>query len=109
MVHISNWNLTGRLAPKESETVEVTPETAENDNVQGEGPLLRLEQCPDVEQVCHRCQQATVENEQLQNDKTYLEKQLSKSREEAERMSNLVKDMEHKWTQVAKDYEKQVP
>lgn len=96
------------LAPKESETVEVTPETAENDNVQGEGPLLRLEQCPDVEQVCHRCQQATVENEQLQNDKTHLEKQLSKSREEAERMSNLVKDMEHKWTQVAKDYEKQV-
>ena len=73
------------------------------------GWRLRLEQCPDVEQVCHRCQQATVENEQLQNDKTHLEKQLSKSREEAERMSNLVKDMEHKWTQVAKDYEKQVP
>jgi len=96
------------LAAKESETVEATPEVAENVNVQGEGPLLRLEHCPDVEPVCQQCQQVAAENEQLRSDKTQLEKQLNKSREEAERISNLVKDMEHKWTQVAKDYEKQV-
>lgn len=97
-----------RLVAKENETVETTPETGGNDNVQGEGPLLRLEQCPDIESVCQKCQEATAEKEQLRSDKTNLEKQLNKSREEAERMSNLVKDMEHKWTQVAKDYEKQV-
>ena len=107
-VNILNPNLVNRLAAKESETVEATPEVAENVNVQGEGPLLRLEHCPDVEPVCQQCQQVAAENEQLRSDKTQLEKQLNKSREEAERISNLVKDMEHKWTQVAKDYEKQV-
>jgi len=94
-------------------TVEATlerPATA-NEPVQGEGPLLRLELCAGgavMPEPCQQCQSAAAENQQLREEKMSLEKQLAKSREDAESMSNLVKDMEHKWTEVAKDYEKQV-
>lgn len=49
-----------------------------------------------------------AEVQQLRSDRAALEKQLVKAREEVDRTSELVKDMEHKWTEVAKDYEKQV-
>ena len=81
------------------------------DIFEGEGPLLRLELCAGgavMPEPCQQCQSAAAENQQLREEKMSLEKQLAKSREDAESMSNLVKDMEHKWTEVAKDYEKQV-
>ena len=44
----------------------------------------------------------------MNEEKANHEKQLAKAREETVRMSDLIKEMEHKWTEVAKDYEKQV-
>lgn len=57
---------------------------------------------------CAQCKTFLADIDQIQEGKVQLEKQLAKSREESERLSDLIKDMEHKWTEVAKDYEKQV-
>lgn len=46
--------------------------------------------------------------QQLQEEKAQVDKQLIKAREESQMLSELIKDMEHKWTEMAKDYEKQV-
>ena len=79
---------------------------------QAEGPLLMVDQFQDTsasgQKPCTECKSLVADIHQLQEEKLQLEKQLAKSREEAERLSNLIKDMEHKWTEVAKDYEKQV-
>ena len=61
-----------------------------------------------LETCSEQLQQTEKELSQLKEEKLATEKQLVKSREEVEHLSNLVKDMEHKWTEVAKDYEKQV-
>lgn len=76
---------------------------------QAEGPLVLVEQFQDVSghKPCAECKSLVADIHQLQEEKLQLEKQLAKSREEAVRLSNLIKDMEHKWTEVAKDYEKQ--
>jgi len=57
-----------------------------------------------VEEIQGPCQTCKLMNEEKANH----EKQLAKAREETVRMSDLIKEMEHKWTEVAKDYEKQV-
>ncbi len=59
-------------------------------------------------QTCLRCKVLETDYQQLQEEKVQLDKQLVKAREEAQMLSELIKDMERKWTDVAKDYEKQV-
>lgn len=55
-----------------------------------------------------RFKELEADFQQMQEEKVQLDKQLTKAREEARMLSDLIKDMEHKWTEVAKDYEKQV-
>ena len=55
-----------------------------------------------------RFKELEADFQQMQEEKVQLDKQLVKAREEAQMLSELIKDMEHKWTEVAKDYEKQV-
>lgn len=57
---------------------------------------------------CSQCKFSLAENQRLQEGKLQVEKQLVKAREEVQMLSELIKDMERKWTEVAKDYEKQV-
>ena len=59
-------------------------------------------------QACDQCRQNEASVQVAKDEKVQVEKQLGKAREEIDRMSELIKDMEHKWTEVAKDYEKQV-
>lgn len=59
-------------------------------------------------QTCLRCKVLETDYQHLQEEKVQLDKQLVKAREEAQMLSELIKDMERKWTEVAKDYEKQV-
>lgn len=70
--------------------------------VQSEGQSLL------AEEACLRCKALLSDYQNLQEEKGQSDKLLIKAREEAQMLSDLIKDMEHKWTEVAKDYEKQV-
>ena len=61
-----------------------------------------------VQQTCSNCKTIQTDLNRCQEEKSQSDKQLGKAREEMKMLSDLVKDMEHKWTEVAKDYEKQV-
>lgn len=69
-----------------------------------EGQSSLVEEIPN----CSRCKSLSSDFKNLQEEKGQSDKQLVKAREEAQMLSDLIKDMEHKWTEVAKDYEKQV-
>ena len=72
--------------------------------ISNEGNSLRIE---DGNQNA-RFKVLEADFQQIQGEKIQLDKQLAKAREEVQMLSELIKDMEHKWTEVAKDYEKQV-
>lgn len=76
----------------------------ESNLISNEGNSVRIE---DGNQAA-RFKELEADFLHLQEEKVQSDKQLTKAREEAQMLSDLIKDMEHKWTEVAKDYEKQV-
>lgn len=65
-------------------------------------------QADDGHQTIIRYRALEADFQQLQEEKVQVDKLLVKAREESQMLSELIKDMEHKWTEMAKDYEKQV-
>jgi len=94
-----------KTIPRDASNEELTV----NDRVQRDGVLFNDSTVSHstATEKCGLCFQSEIEIDQLKNEKVQLEKQTLKAREEVDRMSELVKDMERKWTEVAKDYEKQ--